>query len=80
MNRIGEGFWVATALVTSTALLVVLMPIVAIVSLLALALPTIIGRIHHRRTSNDDASRFGGNEPVGQPKSPVIETTYTVID
>jgi hypothetical protein len=76
MNRIAEGFWVATALVTSTALLVVFMPIIAIVTLLALALP----RIQRRRTSNDEASRFGGNEPVGQPKFRVIETTYTVID
>jgi hypothetical protein len=80
MNRIAEGFWVATALVTSTALLVVFMPIIAIVTLLALALPTVIGRIQRRRTSNDEASRFGGNEPVGQPKFRVIETTYTVID
>jgi hypothetical protein len=80
MNRIGETFWIASALVLGVALAVVAVPIAAIVCFLALALPVAMRRVNRHRYSGDVVSPSTRNGPADRSRvPPTIETTYTVV-
>lgn len=81
MNKIAETFWIASAVVIGTALVVVAVPLLAIVVFLALALPAAIQRFlgeRNRRQAVSPAPAEGFSKSHRSPLT--IETTYTVLE
>ena len=80
MNKLVETFWLVSALVIATALVLVAVPILAFVSLLVLLTPVAISAFGRSRRSSQAAGFAPSPHGSSRHRPVIIETSYRRLD